>query len=384
MRQLKILEYALASLLRRKGKTISLVLVYALTIAVLASVLLLTHALRTEAGRLLANSPELIVQRILGGRHDLLPERYQETIAGLPGVGRVEPRIWGYYYDALVGVNYTLQGVGAGESELPLLEGRLPTGPDECAVGSGVAASRLLTVGDDLILIDGENLGVSYSVVGVFSTESDLLTHDLILFEPETLRQFFGFPPGMATDLAVEVFNRQEVDNLAHKIKRELPDARPITRAEISRTYDAVFNWRSGMLLSIFALALVAFCVLAWDKATGLSAEEKREIGILKAVGWDTSDVLLFKFWEGAVISVSAFLLGLAVAFVHVFWLKAPLLAMVMKGWSVLFPDFQLVAHVDLQQLFTLGFLTIIPYLVTTVVPSWRSATTDPDSVMRG
>jgi ABC-type lipoprotein release transport system permease subunit len=43
-----------------------------------------------------------------------------------------------------------------------------------------------------------------------------------------------------------------------------------------------------------------------------------------------------------------------------------------------------LVPHVDLQQLFTLGFLTIIPYLVTTVVPSWRSATTDPDSVMRG
>jgi lipoprotein-releasing system permease protein len=384
MRQLKILEYALASLLRRKGKTISLILVYALTIAVLASVLLLTHALRTEAGRLLANSPELIVQRVLGGRHDLLPVRYQETIAALPGVGRVEPRIWGYYYDALAGVNYTLQGVGAGESQLPLLKGRLPTGPDECAVGSGVAASRLLTVGDDLILIDGENLGVSYSVVGVFSTESDLLTHDLILFEPETLRRFFGFPPGMATDLAVEVFNRQEVDNLAHKIKRQLPDARPITRAEISRTYDAVFNWRSGMLLSIFALALVAFCVLAWDKATGLSAEEKREIGILKAVGWDTSDVLLFKFWEGAVISVSAFLLGLAAAFVHVFWFKAPLLAMVMKGWSVLFPEFQLVPHVDLQQLFTLGFLTIIPYLVTTVVPSWRSATTDPDSVMRG
>ena len=94
--------------------------------------------------------------------------------------------------------------------------------------------------------------------------------------------------------------------------------------------------------------------------------------------------MLLFKFWEGTVISLTAFLLGLAMAFVHVFWLKAPLLAMVMKGWSVLFPEFQLVPHVDLQQLFTLGFLTVVPYLVATVVPSWRSATTDPDRVMRG
>lgn len=384
MRQLKILEYALASLLRRKGKTISLILVYALTIAVLASVLLLTHALRTEAGRLLTNTPDLLVQRVLGGRHDLIPTAYREQIAALPGVGRVEPRIWGYYYDALVGANYTLQGVGPGDSQHALLSGRLPNGPDECAVGSGIAAARLLTIGDDLIMIDGDNLGVSFEVVGVFKTSSDLLTHDLILFEPETLRSFFVYPPDMATDLAVEVYNRQEVDNIAHKVKRELPDVRPITFAEISRTYDAVFNWRSGMLLSIFALALLAFCVLAWDKASGLSAEEKREIGILKAVGWDTADVLLFKFWEGAVISLTAFLLGLAMAFIHVFWFKAPLLAMVMKGWSVLFPEFQLVPHVDLQQLFTLGFLTVVPYLVATVVPSWRSATTDPDRVMRG
>lgn len=383
MRQLKLLEYALASLLRRKGKTLSLIMVYALIIAVLASVLLLTQALRSEAGRLLSHTPDLVVQRVLGGRHDLLPVHYQDKITSLPGVGRVEPRIWGYYYDALVGANYTFQGVGPGILELPLLTGRLPVSEEECAVGSGIAASRLLTVGDDLILIDSDNLGVSFQVVGIFQPRSDLLTHDLVLFEPETLRRFFGFPPGTATDLAVTVHNRQEVDNIARKIKRELPDVRPITHAEISRTYDAVFNWRSGMLLSMFALALLAFCVLAWDKATGLSAEEKREIGILKAVGWDTSDVLLFKFWEGAVISVTAFLFGLALGFVHVFWFKAPLLAMVMKGWSVLFPAFQLVPQVDLQQIFTLGFLTVVPYLVATVVPSWRSATTDPDQVMR-
>ena len=50
--------------------------------------------------------------------------------------------------------------------------------------------------------------------------------------------------------------------------------------------------------------ALFAFIILAWDKATGLSAEEKREIGILKAVGWETSDILLMKFWEGAAVSL--------------------------------------------------------------------------------
>jgi hypothetical protein len=45
--------------------------------------------------------------------------------------------------------------------------------------------------------------------------------------------------------------------------------------------------------------AILAFAILAWEKASGLSADEKREIGILKAIGWETGDVLKMKFWEG-------------------------------------------------------------------------------------
>ncbi|MEW6521175.1 MAG: ABC transporter permease [Thermodesulfobacteriota bacterium] len=385
MRQLKILDFAIASLRRRKGKSLSIVLVFAFTVAALSSVLLLTHALRREATQLLAGAPDLVVQRVLAGRHDLIPASYQEKIARIPGVRRVTPRLWGYYYDSLTGSNFTLLGISDDAPQgLTLLAGRLPKGPDECAIGSGVAEFRGVTGGDDLYLINQENLGVGYSIVGVFSTQSDLLTHDLIIMDKETLRSFFAFPPGLDTDLTVEVYNPQEVDMVAQKIKREYPDARPITHGEIVRTYDAVFNWRSGMLLSIFSVALVAFSILAWDKATGLSAEERREIGVLKALGWDTGDVLLLKFWEGMAIALTAFLLGLTAALLHVFWLGAPLLAMVVKGWSVLFPEFKLVPYIDLQQIFILAFLTIVPYLVSTVIPCWRAAVTDPDSVMRG
>ena len=87
-----------------------------------------------------------------------------------------------------------------------------------------------------------------------------------------------------------------------------MPDTRPIVRDEILRTYDSVFNWRSGILVVILSGAVMAFIIFAWDKASGLSAEERKEIGILKAIGWETSDVILMKFWEGAVISLSSFL----------------------------------------------------------------------------
>jgi len=162
-----------------------------------------------------------------------------------------------------------------------------------------------------------------------------------------------------------------------------LPDTRPIIRDEMVRTYDAAFDWRGGVLIFILAASLLSFIIFAWDKASGLSGEEKREIGILKAIGWETTDVLLMKFWEGLVISLSAFLLGLIGAYVHVFFTGAPLLAPVLKGWSVLYPDFRLTPFIDFSQIFTLFFLSVVPYTVAIIVPSWRAATIDPDLVMR-
>lgn len=383
MHRFRILEYALAALLRRPGKSAAILTVYTLLVTVLSAVLLLTHALKTEAELLLAEGPELVVQRTLAGRHELIAEEKAGALAAIPGVAAVTPRIWGYYYDSLIGANYTLLAIDPAAPPLELVSGRLPQNEGECAVGAGVAAARKIGENDDLILIDAANIGTIFTVTGVFKAESRLLTEDLVVIPVESLRRFFAIPPGMATDLAVRVNNPGEIETIAVKIKRFLPDARPITRNDLLRTYRAVFDWRGGMLLALFASALLAFCILAWDKASGLSAGERREIGILKAVGWDTGDVLLLKLWEGLALSLLAFLLGYALAFGMVFHWGVPILGSVLRGWSVIFPELRPVPHIDLYQLATLAFLTIVPYVASTVVPAWRAATSDPDEVMR-
>ena len=384
MRRLKILDYAISSLWRRRFKNLSIIAVFTIMIAVLASILVLTHSLRMEAKKILRDAPDVVVQRLSGGRHDLIPVSVIETIREIPGVGEVSPRYWGYYFDALTGGNYTLIGLeGGGSPGLSMLDGELPSAAATCAIGSGVAGARQLGIGDELVLIDSRNVGVTFDIVGIFVSESDILTNDLVVFGNDDLIEFFGLPDGLATDISVQVYNEKEVPTVAAKIKRSFPETRPITRSEIIRTYDAVFSWRSGMLLTMFFAALLAFCILAWDKATGISAEEKREIGILKAIGWGTGDVLELKFWEGIVISVTSLLLGLILAFVHVFVFDASLFASVVHGWSVLFPKFRVTPDVDLYQIFVLASLTVVPYVASTILPSWKAAIADPEEVMR-
>lgn len=383
-RHKKILEYTLSSLFRRRYKNLALIAVFSLVVTVLSSVLFLTHSFKTEALNVFAGSPELIVQKMSGGRHDLIPTEYMRSIKDIPGIGGVIPRYWGYYYDFHSEGNLTIIGIDKKIPGLKLLDGRTPSKTGECAIGKGVSDAWFAGRGGELFFIDSRGTAMSFQVVGVFTSESDMLTNDLVLIKKDDVMRLFGMPSDKATDLVVDVYNESEVSNIARKIKQLLPDTRPIMKSEIIRTYDTVFNWRSGMILTMFFGAVIAFCILAWDKATGLSADEKQEIGILKAIGWETSDILELKFWEGIIISLTSFLTGLILAYVHVYFLGAFLLAPALKGWSVLFPPFRLMPYLDLYQVFVLLFLVVVPYVASTIIPSWKSAITDPDVVMRG
>jgi len=371
-RQKYLIDFTLGSLGRRKARNLALFLVYALLVFVLASVFLFSHALRHEARLLLSGAPEIVVQRMVAGRHDLVPEGYLARLDGVRGVTGKRCRLWGYYYDPAVAANYTLM-VPLGE-EIP---------PGKVRVGEAVARTRGLNVGDVLSLRGHDDHPNPFTVHGVLSTESALLSADLLLVGEGDFRRLFGIPPGQCTDLVLEVRNPREVSKVADKVVLTLPDTRPILRDEILRTYASVFDWREGMVLVLLSGAVLAFIIFAWDKSSGLSAEERREIGVLKAVGWETADIMGMKFWEGFLVSAFAFLVGYLLAYLHVFVFSAHLFEPVLKGWAVLYPRFELTPQVDGFQVATLFFLTVMPYAVATVVPVWRAAITDPDAVMR-
>ncbi|MEO5357193.1 MAG: ABC transporter permease [Nitrospirae bacterium YQR-1] len=379
----KILEYAISSLLRKKYKNLAIIVVFSILIAIISSILFLTHAFKVEAMNVFYDSPELIVQKLAAGRHDLVPLNYIEQISSIAGVGSVQPRYWGYYYDTLTHANYTIIGLTKELDGLKLLEGKLPQTKGECAVGKGVAKLRKLSFNDNMFLAIGDSRSVSLKVVGIFDSVSAMFTNDLVIMDREDLIGFFDIPKDRATDLIVEVYNDSEIQTVATKIVRTWPDARVILKGDIIRTYDNVFNWRGGIIVTMFFGALLAFAIFVWDKATGLSAAERREIGILKAIGWETSDVLKLKFHEGMVVSLLSFLTGLILAYVHVFLFGAALFGPVLKGWSVLFPPFQPIPYINIYHVFSIFFLTVVPYVVSTVVPSWKAAITDPDTIMR-
>jgi ABC-type lipoprotein release transport system permease subunit len=371
-KQRNILDLALSSLLRRWKKNAALVLVYTVITGILASVMFFTYSIKREAALVLKDGPEIVVQRLRAGRQEPIPAAYMNSIRKIAGVRGVTGRCWAYYYEPSVGANYTVIATAGSEKRKGLI-----------AIGAGVARTMRSGVGDLVPFKAYDGSYQSFEVTKVFSSESELISSDLIEMPESDFRDLFGIPDGLYTDLTLRVRNPREVLTVADKIRRNLPDTRPVLRDEILRTYDAIFDWRGGLMVAILGGALLAFAIFAWDKATSLSTDERREIGVLKAVGWETSDVIALKSWEGIVVSLTSFLLGLTFAYLHVFVGSHFLFEPVLKGWGVLYPHYRLVPFVDPYLVASLFFLTVVPYTAATIVPTWSAAVVDPDSVMR-
>jgi ABC-type lipoprotein release transport system permease subunit len=390
-RQLALIRFAMGSSRRRLGRTLALGVALALLTFAFSSVLFLTEALRREFHLGAGALPDLTVQRLVAGRPTLIPEGWVDKVTGLPGVTRVEARVWGYYFVPALSGNFTVVGVECDpegrpvDADLVVSEGRFPAGGNtgEILLGEGLAVFLGLDVGDGMILPVGTNR-VELEVAGLFRSSVALWTADVMLMSREDARRFLDVPDGMATDLALHLSTPDEATVVARKIAKTLPQARILDRQLMNRAYDLTFDTRGGILGAMLLPAMVAFLVLAWDRLTGVGPGERREIGALKAIGWQTADVLQARLWENVVTALQGTLVGMLAAYLYVFPGQAPGLAEVLFGWSAVYPAFHPAPAVTGTQLLVLAVLVVVPFVTASLVPAWRASTHDPLALLRG
>ncbi len=389
-RILNILDYALYSLRRKSLKSSSIFLIFTLVIFLFASFQLMSRALTEAAISILSTAPDITVQQMSAGRQVGIASAAKSQLAPIFGIARIKERIWGYYFDESNGANYTVIGLSnpikdsTGRQPVGLSQGRWPAADTRGEVVISDTLRRHLQLGNrkKFSLFRPDLSQASFTTVGLFAGQTEILTADLIMMPLADARDLFAIADGLVTDLLVEVANPDEIDTIARKISEKLPGSRVITKNQILKTYKVVFNWRSGLGTVCLLTALAAFVILAWDKASGLSQEEIKEVGILKILGWQTTDLILLRFCESLSVALLAFFCGYWLAWVHIVYFHGALFRPVFLGWSVVRPVFSLVPSLAAGDLLLVFSLSVIPFLCATAVPAWRAATVRIDSVI--
>jgi len=390
---LYLIQYAIDSILRSKSKSLFITIVFICLTFLLTSVFFITNSIKHELNSTVDALPQITVQKIKAGRHYDIDTSVVDEILEITGVEDAIARVWGYYYFENVGVNFTVVGINQYEKQYKDSFEKIVTKFDidklsensSMIVGPGVkkAMDKGYYLQNYFNFIKPDGSFRQIDIAGVFDTQTQLESNDIIIMSKDDVRDIFGMEEEMATDIVIKVANPEEIDTIVSKIKLLHPDTRVITKDALKVSYQNIFDYKSGIFLALFIISLFTFFMIIYDKSSGLTSEEKKEIGILKAIGWTVDDVLKEKFYESFIISFISYLVGVILAFIFVYLLQAPLLREIFVGYSQLKTTFELPFVFDFQTLFLVFFLSVPIYIAATIIPSWKTATLETDEAIR-
>ena len=310
----------------------------------------------------------------------------------ISGVSQASPRVYGRYFlknynrsFMIVGVDFfDEQIVSTLQKIVKNLDVKEFLKKDSMIVGNGVKKYLKEQYYDNYFNFftpSGEEKKVI--IFSNFTSQKDLVANDIVLMPIELAKEILGIDEDKSTDIILNVPNEAERDNVDYKLESLYFNTRVIEKEDIKERYQNLYNYKGGLFLLLFTMSLFTFMLILYQRYAMIGASDKKEIGILRALGWSIKDILKLKVLESFSIGIWAFILGTILGYSFVFIANAPLLKGIFLGTQ------NLAFHPSFTPIFDFGTLSslflffIIPFITAIIIPVWHIAITDPYEVMR-
>lgn len=379
------LAFAFGALVRRGTRTLWLFVGTVLVSAELYALVFTVGALEAQAESSLSAMPDVVVQRMVGGRPAAIDSKLADRLGEISGVRTVRPRIWGYVYVPPIERNVVVIGV-EGEPRARLggaLVGGRVFGESEQGVVLSESLARWLAlrVGDTWKPVEGAR---ALEVVGLVDSRADWIAADAVYMSSREARALLALDEAMVTDIALGLANAAEAPIVRDKVERSLGrSVRIVERGSALRATRLAYGRRSGLAVLALVPALTVLLLLGWVSLVAGTPEERREMAIWRASGWSIAEVMREKSLEAVLLVGAATSVGLALAYAWVFLWNAPGLSEALGGWTAILARRPLTPAFGVLEVAGVALAVIAPIVGLSVLPAWRAAVRDPMHALR-
>ena len=369
-----LLAWAIRDLMRRPLESGLLVTALLLTVSITAAPLLFTQALSTTTNLILRDAPSLVVRKFNALGWTPIPSDQSAQLAkSVPGVIAARPRVWG----RVAGPEGPLTVIGVDRYGPPLPQSTPVPGRGEAVADTDVKADRAAP----FLTLTGQRTA-TLRVVGRSNAMTGIAEPNIVLLHIDDARDLLGIPDGYASDLAVEVFNPSEESAILPDLTAAFPwTVRITTRTESAGIYAAGLARMGGMAVAFLVPALLALCLLV--AVTVRDRFGRRfEIGLLKALGWTTGDIVRLQVSRALLIGIPGAAGGMMLAFLLVFWPNATWPGHLCPEWQALSSRLSFSPGDAGLILLEVTALVVLPFLAATIGTVLRCAIADPQEML--
>lgn len=198
-----------------------------------------------------------------------------------------------------------------------LIEGRRPVRDGEVAMDAGTAKRNGFRVGDPVrMLLTGA--AEPFRIVGILSLgdRADLGFATVAAFDPKTAERAFG-ATGLADFIFVRAAPGTDLSVLTARIERTIGPSltvKPSTEfaAVLQRQVDDFLSLLNDMLLGFAGIGLLIGGFIIFNTFTILIAQRTRELGLLRAMGASSGQIVGSVLAEAVIMGLIASVIGFA------------------------------------------------------------------------
>lgn len=383
-------RFAALCLYTHKSKHIAPFMLFFILVFLICSVLFISTSLKAISLQIIEHEPQILVENYRGGTKSTVDDYYIEALKNIKGITRIIPRVSGKYYFEQSKTYFTIIGLDFFAPNFNTAINALSkqkitqANEDTIFIGSGTQSTlEKFSYKESLTLFSygGESLHVK--VISLDDKDFALLSHSVILCDVNLARQLLGMEKFEYSDFFVDVPNETEVPNIVAQIRTLFPNSKITTKEESKAAAFNLYDYKSGLFLALFLTSIVSFMILLYQKTIFSFAHEKREIGILRAIGWRISDIIKFKLIQNLFIALSAFILALVCSYLFVFKANAPLLKNIFLGSDASLIQTHFIPSFSMSDIIILLLLSVVPFMASVLLPAWKLSTIDPTEVMK-
>lgn len=212
----------------------------------------------------------------------------------------------------ILGVDAGAPAVGPSEAlRTTLVEGRSFSPGEGDVAGLDLHYARFFDLRPGSTVVAGDR---EFEVVGIVELNQSSQAAAANLYLPlAQARALAGLPPGQVNQVYVQVTGAGQVEPVVKRLTERLGRLSVVTEDSLVQVMGGIGRVSSRFAGVAGAVALAGGLLMAFLALQGLVAERRREIGIMKVVGWRRRDVSKVFLAEALLLSVLGALLGLAV-----------------------------------------------------------------------
>lgn len=379
-------------LVKHKSKHFAIFLISIFIVFLTSSILFIKNSLQKEISQALENQSDFIIQKTVANKIKDIDSSLIDEFYEINGVSKVTQRVYGQYYFMPENVYFTIIGIDFFEETtnqdlkelLNFLNISKFLEKDSMIIGNGVkkVLDKYAYFDSYDFKLENEN-SKNIKIFKDLPKEANLIANDLIIMDINIAKKILDIKPDFATDIILDVPNPLERQNVKEQILLKESNIRILQKDELKKEYENMFNYKGGIFLILFIVVIFTFILVLYQRYSMISSNDKREIGILKAVGWSIKDIIKLKIIENFIVAFMAFIIGVIFAYIFVFILQAPILKNIFIGFSNIKNDFILNQNIKISNLITLFLFFMVPFLSAVLIPVWKIAVIDATKSMK-